>query len=460
LLCNVVLDRSRILGRSDAITPPSPRINIDPQRRAWGIMLIAFAAFCSICLVSGIGIIYYLFQSSLPLDATMEVSRGSAGILGQESIRSSGSVSNNDKLSTDPISQATLLLSDSLNGKQLVVSITLRGNTSFTVLHTARPRFQWTSGQYAVELQDFKGEISVFAPKTLAHELNLSILTPVGDLIYLRSGGQYTLRASDSRVQVINQDGEVILKPSNVDVGKSIPANSQGVISYASNPQEVAISQAYTNLLSDHIFQDDLQSASNLGSTGLRFNNDWFCNDNSDPRGKAISDIVDGLTVLRMVRDGDATSHGETFCLRSWSGDGLNVESFKYLSLRTTFRINYQSLSTCGQDGSECPLMLRVDYRDINRKLRTWIHGFYAIVDPNRNFPLQCNSCLQAHEQVNDNAWFTYDSGNLLNLLTSPDQLADQVPVSLIDVRLYSSGHQYDVDISDIAMIASLNPNP
>ncbi|MBA3873087.1 MAG: hypothetical protein H0X30_28470 [Anaerolineae bacterium] len=444
----------------DAIIPPSPRINIDPQRRAWGIMLLAFATFCSICLVSGIGIIYFLFQSTLPLDATMQVSRGSASILGQESIRSNGSVSNNDQLSTDPISQATLLLSDSLNDRQLVASITLRGGTSFSVLRTARPRFQWTNGQYVVELRDFKGEINVFVPKKLARDLTLSVLTPAGDLIYFRSGGQYILRASDNRVQVVNQDGEVILKPSDVDVGKSVPANSQGMINYASNPQDVAISQAYTNLLSDRIFQDDLQSASNVVATGLRFSKDWFCNDNSNPPGKAIPDTVDGLTVLRLVRDGDATSHGETFCLRSWSGNGLNVESFKYLSLRSTFRINYQSLSTCGQDGSECPLMLRVDYRDIHENLRTWIHGFYAIVDPNRNFPLQCNSCLQVHEQVNDNAWFTYDSGNLLNLLTSPDQLADQVPVSLIDVRLYSSGHQYDVDISDIAMVASLNPNP
>ncbi len=447
------------MGRIDAITPPSPRISIDPQRRAWGIMLIAFAAFCSICLVSGIGIIYFLFQSSVPMDAIVQVSRGSSGISGQEAVRFNGIVSNSDEVSTDLLSQATLSLRDSLNGQQLVTAITLRGDTSFKLVRGARPRFQWTNGQYVVELQNFTGELNVFAPKKLPRELTLSILTRAGDLIYLRSGGQYILRASDTRVQVTNQDGEVILKPSNVDVGKSIPANSQGVINYAVDPQDVVISQSYTNLISDRTFQDDLLTASEVDSTGQPFSKDWFCKDNSDPQGKAISDNVDGRSVLRFVRDNDATSHGETFCLRSW-GSGLNVESFKYLSLRATFKINYQSLGTCGQDGSECPLMLVVEYVDKHGNYHTWYHGFYASIDPNKNYPTQCNSCLQVHEQINEKSWFTYDSGNLLNLLTNPDQLADQGPVTLVDVRFRTSGHQYDVVVSDIALVASIDANP
>jgi hypothetical protein len=389
----------------------------------------------------------------------MQVSRGSGGILGQESIRLNGIVSNNDVLSTDPLSQATLSLRDTLNDKQLVSAITLRGNTTFKVIRGSRPRFQWSSGQYIVELQNFTGEINVYVPKVLARDLTFSVLTPAGDLIYLRSGGQYILRASDSRVQVINQNGDVILKPSNVDVGKSIPANSQGVITYATDPQDVVVSQSFTNLVSDRIFEDDLAIPSTANASGQPFTKDWFCKDNSIPEGQAISDMADGRSVLRFVRDNDATSHGETLCLRSW-GAGLNVSSYNYISLRVTFKINYQSLGTCGQEGSECPLMLFVDYADKDQKYHGWYHGFYATIDPNKNYPTQCNSCLQEHERINDNAWFTYDSGNLLNLLTSPEQRAELGPVTLIDLRVYSSGHQYDVDISDVALVASFDANP
>jgi hypothetical protein len=448
------------LGTIDATIPPSPRTNIDPQRRAWGIMLIAFAAFCSICLVSGIGIIYFLFQSSVPMDAMMLVGRGSGGISAQEAVRLNGIVGNGDVVSTDQVSQATLLLRDSLNDQQLVAAITLRGDTSFKLLRGSRPRFQWTNGQYIVELQDFMGEINVYAPKKLTRDLTFSILTPAGDLIYLRTGGQYILRASDTRVQVINQDGEVILKPYNIDVGKSIPANSQGVINYASNPEDVVIAQSFTNLLSDRMFQDDLLSPSQVDSTGQPFTTDWFCKDNSDPQGKAFPDVVDGRTALRFVRDNDATSHGETFCLHSWGNDGQNVSSFSYISLRATFKINYQSLGACGQDGSECPLMLVVEYKDKNDNYHTWYHGFYARIDPDKNYPTQCNSCLQEHERINEKSWFTYDSGNLLNLLTNLDQLAEQGPVTLVDVRFRASGHQYDVDVSDFALVASLEANP
>jgi hypothetical protein len=434
-------------------------MNIDPQRRAWGIMLLAFATFCVICLLSGVGIIYFLFQSSVPMDAIMQVSRGTGGITNQEAVRLNSLVSYNDGVSTDQFSQATVALHDPLYDQPLVAVVTLRGETSFKFIRGSRPRFTWTNTQYAVELQGFTGEINVFVPKKLAHELTLSILTHAGDLIYLRAGGQYIIRASDVRVQVINQNGEVILKPSNVDVGKSIPANSQGVITYASSPEDVLIAQSYTNLLSDRMFQDDLLTPSEVDATGQPFAKDWFCKDNSDPQGKAVPAIVDGRSVLRFVRDNDATSHGETFCLRSW-GSGLNVESFKYLSLRATFRINYQSLSACGQEGSECPLMMLVDYADKNGTNHTWIHGFYATIDPNRNFPLQCNSCVQPHEQINEKSWFTYDTGNLLNLMANPDQLAELGPVKLVDIRFYSSGHQYDVDVSDISLVASLDANP
>lgn len=395
------------------------------------------------------------------MDATIQVSRGRGNIFGQESIRLTGVVGNNDQISTDPLSQATILMRDTLNNQQLVSSITLRGDTSFTLLRVSRPRFRFTNGQYVVELQKFSGELNVFVPRNLPRDLTLSVLTASGDLIYLRSGGQYILRASDTRVQVINQDGDLILKPSNVDIGKSVPANSEAVITYATDPQDVVISQLpYTNLLSDRTFQDDLLLPSAIDATGSPFTKDWFCKDNSIPEGKATSDIVDGRTALRFVRDSDATSHGETFCLRSWGTAGQNVASFNYLSLRATFKINYQSLGTCGQDASECPLMILIEYKDKNDNYHSWYHGFYATVDPNKNFPTQCNSCLQEHERINDNAWFTYDSGNLLNLLTSPDQRAEQGPVTLIDLRLYSSGHQYDVDVSDIALVASLDANP
>lgn len=438
----------------------SPKSIIDPQRRAWGIILISFAVFCTICLISGVGITYFLFQSAVPLEIMMQVGRGTGGISGQEPVRLNGVVSTNDVLSTDPLSQATLTLQDTLQGTQLVSALTLRGETAFKLARGSRPRYQWSSGQYIVELQDFTGELSVSAPRNLSRELQLSIITKAGDLVYFRSGGQFILRVSDGRVQVINQDGDVILKPASVDVGKSIPVNSQGTITYSQNPQEVILAQSYTNLLSEGVFRDDLRITTEVDANNQPFAENWVCKDNSAPVGRAIASLVDGLPVLRLVRGENATSHGETGCIRSWGTDGQNVTSFNYLSLRATFRINYQSLSACGQEGSECPMMLLVEYIDQNKNLHRWYHGFYTRLDPDRNFPLQCNSCLQEHERIYEKAWFTYDSGNLLNLIANPEQLAEQRPVAIVDVQFKASGHQYDVEMSDLALFADVNLNP
>ncbi len=439
------------------------RPTIDPQRRAWGIMLLSFAVFCTICLVLVVGLTYFFFQSTVPLDGVLQVARGSAGITAQETVRTTSSVANNDVLSTDPLSQATVLLRDLEREKPLIASITLRGDTSVRLLRGLRPRFQWSNGEYTIELQGFRGELIIVSPKELAHHLNMSIITNAGDLIYVRSGGQYIVRASDSRVQVLNQDGDIILKPANVDVGRAVPANSQAVINYADNPGEVTVSVAYANLLSDVVFQDSLKEPNIVADPVAfiqPFKSDWFCKDNSVPKGFAIPQSIDGRSALRLLRADDATSHGETGCIRSW-GEGQNVASFNYLSLRATFRINYQSLSACGQDGSECPFMLIVEYYNaVDDEPHAWIHGFYASVDPNRNFPLQCNSCLQLHEQINEKAWFTYDSGNLLNLMANPDQLAQQRPIAIIDVQFKASGHQYNVDVGDIVLLAGLDANP
>ncbi|HEX2908886.1 MAG TPA: hypothetical protein VHO69_18585, partial [Phototrophicaceae bacterium] len=206
----------------------------------------------------------------------------------------------------------------------------------------------------------------------------------------------------------------------------------------------------YVNLLENSTFQDTMiQEANDTGGLQL-ITKVWGCASRQDnlPRGLWKTEEVDGRVVLRLIRSDNAISHGETRCLAFLGQTGRDVSDYDYLEMRASFDISYQSLSGCGWDGSECPLMLQMDYIDQNNELQTWRHGFYY-AQPQADYPASCNTCRQEHDRVNEKAWYTYTSGNLKALLGPK-----QIPRTILNVQFYASGHQYDVAIGEVSLLA------
>lgn len=421
---------------------------MDPQRRAWGILLLSFAAFGIICVVTGIGVSYFLFQSTVPLESSLRVGRGTGSVTGQ-AIYTERTLSNGDELTTDRQSQVVLFFRDNQHDEKLIAAVTVRGGTSLTVRRTQRPRFDWGYGLYGIDLRNLRGEVEIFVTKDLSREFRLTVSTVQGDLIDLTTSGQYFISASDTRLQVINREGAISVVPANLNEGRSIPVNSQGTLTYETDPKLVMVDPAYTNLLANSTFQD-VSTVGDNGGGSQTLALAWACSNRQDalPRGDYRPEIKDGRWTMRLVRGEGATSNGETRCLSYFGQDRQDVSQYNYVGLRTTFNINFQSLDTCGQAGSECPLMLQMDYLDEQGEFRRWFHGFYSRDNPQSNYPLQCNSCFQEHEIINPQSWYTYDSGNLLNLFPPGER-----PTSIINVQFYASGHEYDVYIGEVALL-------
>jgi hypothetical protein len=83
---------------------------------------------------------------------------------------------------------------------------------------------------------------------------------------------------------------------------------------------------------------------------------------------------------------------------------------------------------------------------------QSWHHGFYAVADPSTlsTYPPTCDTCHLAHDQINPDVWYFYDSGDLRS----------QVAGGLLFIRklsVYASGHQYDVVIGEVSLLGS-NP--
>src|SRR6185295_5561955 len=85
----------------------------------------------------------------------------------------------------------------------------------------------------------------------------------------------------------------------------------------------------------------------------------WRCNsiqDAGQPVGSFGLVTSDGRPSLHLFRGDSAESHGETFCVQGFgTGVGLDLSQYSSVSIRATFKIRSQSLSTCGTQGSECP---------------------------------------------------------------------------------------------------------
>ena len=426
---------------------------VDPHRLAWGVLLIAFAAFCLLCVAGVLAVDFFLFQSSVPMEPVLSLGRGTVGLTNLSSSleqvgRNNAAISPGMVVSTDPQSQGTILFYDTTSDEVLLASVTLSNGSSATLRGATRPRFEWSRTQPVISLTDVIGELSVEVPETSSKEVMINVQTGAGTLVTLQGPGEYIVNANAEQVTVFNRQGEAVLIPQDRQMGHFVPVDGMGTLTYADN--SFSQNAGYVDLLADSGFEHLRDGTGETGGPG------WVCGSDpgDNPAGHHEFVWSDGMSVLRFFRGDGATSHGRTSCAQSFGQSGLDIQDsgFNYLSLSATLNIEYQSLSVCGfVDGSECPLMLRMDYIDANGDAQRWHHGLYAReAGPQSNYPLRCDTCLQDHDLVYGQAWYTYRSSNLLTLFNP-----DPAPASVVAIWFYASGHEFDVRVSNVSLIGA-----
>jgi hypothetical protein len=421
---------------------PIPRSSSHAQQIAWVVLIAAFAIFCALCIGVWIGAQFFFFESSVPLQSRVIVARGSISVAAA-AVAGGDELVSGDQVEMVSGSQASFFFRDSGDNNRLIASVTLNNDSGVQFWTATTPRFGWSNGGYYVELRGLRGEADVFVPQNLPRAIRLVVTSTQGDLVEVSSAGLYSLRLTNSRIEVSNRGGnQITLTPFGAIEGRSIPINDRAVIDI-SRPDQVALEPAAVNLLGNSTFESVFQGLATA----------WACTNSTDnlPRGSYAAEVQDGRPVLHLTRANDATTNGQTACSQFF-GDGIDVSGFTSLNLRVAFNIQFQSLSACGTAGSECPLMLRVDYLDRSGETQQWYLGFYYRLEPDRDDPLRCLGCPLEHIRVNEKTWYTYDSGNWLALF--PENLP-QRPVAIQSVTFYASGHQYDVYIGEMSLLAA-----
>lgn len=423
------------------------------QRLAWGVMLIAFSVFCTLAALTVIGVHYFVFQSTIPIQAQVQVSRGTAILIGSDlfenGVRDTRDVGTSSVVTTDAQSQAEVTFRDRYADNALIASITLKNGASFGARQFVRPRFDWSVEPYWIHITNIQGEFDIEIPSSVTRATVMTVDISPETSIRLNSAGRYTISSTSSQMRVVNYSGDALV--IFADHGTyPIPIAQQGYVTYSDN-SEFKYAPAYANLLGETGFSSlnviDFAAAPDSASQSV-----WRCNNfqNSAPEGHFEVVGEDGYPALRLYRGENAESHGETNCAQTFSAaGGLDISRYNYLAVRATFKIMPHTLSACGGEGSECPLMLRMDYYAPSQPDPIWwIHGFYASFNPGIEYPFTCDTCNDRHEIINPDRWYTYESGNLLTSLPQ-----ERRPSALLNMRFYASGHQYDVYISEIELL-------
>ncbi|MCK6578076.1 MAG: hypothetical protein L6Q98_08235 [Anaerolineae bacterium] len=424
------------------------------QQLAWGIVLLCFSVFCVMAALALVGLHYFVFQSTIPMRAQLQVSRATASLISadliEQAVRNERNLGSGDVVAT-PQSQAQITFRDPNQDSLVVARVIVKDGAAVVVRYFVRPRFDWSSESYSVYLDDLTGELDVEITEGLSRVVTVIIETRNGARVFLEAPGRYSIAVGDAHLQVVNYEGSARLVTAD-QRPFPIPAAQQGMSSLE-DPSQFYYAPALVNVLGAATFSSDnvldYNTASDQASPSI-----WRCSSlqDSGPVGRFELITEDGFPALQLFRGENAESHGETRCIQLFYGnEGVDVSSFRHISVRVTFKIRSHSLNLCGVDGSECPLMMRMEFNTAgNSEIQHWIHGFFTHEDPIvSDYPPLCDTCIERHEMINPDRWYTYESDNLLPTL----ELLGKRPVSLLNMRFYASGHQYDVLVRKVELL-------
>jgi hypothetical protein len=413
----------------------------NPERAAWQVLTVSFVVFLLLCT----GTIYlaqwYVFQSATRLDVSLVVSRGTVQLRPANSDEPIAITDRRDDLRgeatilTDSTSQAALTFLDPQTSA-VIASLVVFPDTEINLVEMAAPRFRLNNNPYLIQASGLYGQLEALVFDPSPQSVQLDLLSAHADT-QIDGQGRYTIDTNGQNTEVTVWEGSALVISEGLDRHVELAENQRILIENGGEPP--TITEAESLLLDNHDFSRGLDDSWRLYNVGA-------------PKGAASGVVFDGRPAVVFDRSQGhwpdrALGHGETGLVQELD---LDVTGYSYLEIRATLFIDEQSLSTCGEAGSECPLMLNLSYVDPAGNEQEFIHGFYAAHEPYLSYPQACSSCRSEHERINLKSWYTYESGNLLELWP-----AEQRPGYLNSISVYASGHAYKVYLSDISILAS-----
>lgn len=384
------------------------------QRLAWATLVVSFLIF--LALVFSFPHALRLIIESIRQDVSVPV----RVISGQEVfVHAAGSTSwivrfdktelnPGDSIRTDENSRAFLVLPDDS-------TVQLYPNSSVTLAASSLVRYQPEKMQIVLEQVKGKSRIAV-SPVRSPENRVFHVRTPTFTA---------NLREGSYAVEVI-EDARSSLAAR---LGNAVVTDGERVLSLSAwervTTEDGQLPTATLPAAQDLVQEGDFAAPEPTLRTY------WAEEDRSieAPSG-TVAFEQDGV---HLKREGEG--HGETVLIQQINRD---VWDFEELVLRARVKVIHQSLPGGGRKGSEYPILIRIDYRDINGEEREWLHGFYYYV------PTEAEYLTMNATKVEQDAWHTYEQ-NILQLA--------QRPIFVRTVEVVASGRSYEGVVQYVSLV-------
>lgn len=410
------------------------------QRLAWAILIASLFACVSLAVFVPVGLNSYRQRATMPIDLEVQANQGTVGIV-QNDGESVALFAGDPAFALGPdssvLTNATdtaLVLAQNPSEGALIARVQVYGSTQLEMERSRSPRFVSSSEGNELAFNLLAGRILLTVPDEQLRPLALTVQTPQGELL-VEEPGQYSVNATNLSSEVTVLQGELAVKSDEQEL--QLDGNQRAVMAERGSLEGPLTAER--DLIANGEFGNGLEMWSPL-SPNIEIE--------GQPSVEVNVEAGELGPVVSFKRLG--LGHADAG-LRQVIGQ--DVTDFESMKLLISMRIAEQSLGVCGEQGSECPVIVRVEYVDVNGVDQTWQQGFYASGTIGPDTPDVCVACpppLNEHQQVPFGQLAFYESENLLERLEQNGIL----PAQIKSITLIASGHSFETQIFDLALIA------
>ena len=315
----------------------------DAEARAWRVLIASFAIFVVLC-----GLIFYaaqwlVFQSVIPLKATLTVARGTVRILvpsAQEPLAVTGvrtDIEAGTSIQTDASSQAVVTFYDPSTAEPLATLVVFR-DSRMVVTRMSAPQFGLNQSPFQIEITgEFgRGQARIIGSPDGDVEFTLATSQAQGTIVL---PGLYWFDATEQWTRFAVSDGGATIRSMTSD---------RPVTLVTGNWVSIDCGSSTISSLPDQV------SIVNNGDFTRPYSVGWKSFDSSEPAGSVYNSRIDGREVVVIDRSQEkypalTLNHGETGLTQTIDS---KVDDLSNLELRITMFIEEQNLSACGIAGS------------------------------------------------------------------------------------------------------------
>ncbi len=397
------------------------------ERLAWLVLLLSFATCVGLAVGFPLGVRQFVHAARIKQDVLLEPQQGTPRLQrrGQGPVVAlvgpTWDVPPGTVVTTDESARSLLTIYAPGAEPVPVATVQIYGGTSVILVAARSPRFGSSPLPHEVILEVPRGRVRVAVTPAYGRSTRVELRTPHMTAVLDQGSFEARVRETESELAVRNGTAQVTT-PGGEEAGLT---SSQRALA-RSGPESLTILPAERNLVVNGDFTAPLSEGWEVYHRDVQ----------QEPPGSVTVETFGGRQVARFRRVGQG--HAEVGIRQQVNYD---VRDFSSLILHLNVMVLEQSLPGCGSLGSECPILVRIDYKDIEGTDRTWYHGFYSVDKAPQDLLNPWD------EQIPPRTWYSFEAGNLIEEFEMP-------PARIKTIWIYASGWSFDAMVTEVELLA------